>query len=238
MILLCAATRMEMDACLGPLGEAFDSLPAGPRSWTRCRGRVLLAVTGPGIPLTLARLLPLAGAEKPVALVNVGIAGAYPGAGLAIGDLAAAESEQFGDLGAEAPGPETFLPIGGFAWSDPVYALPLPLSLEPLGGNGTGGGGGSAGGNTAAYQRVRGCTVNACTGTAATGALRRSQTGADFESMEGAAVALAGIELGLPVAEIRAISNFAAARDMRPENIGLALRALGSFVSGWLEGNA
>jgi hypothetical protein len=48
MILLCAATRMEMDACLGPLGEAFDALPAGPKPWTRRRGRVLLAITGPG----------------------------------------------------------------------------------------------------------------------------------------------------------------------------------------------
>jgi nucleoside phosphorylase len=56
--------------------------------------------------------------------------------------------------------------------------------------------------------------------------------------MEGAAVALAGLELGLPAAEIRAISNFATERDMRPENIGAALRALGLFVSGWLERNA
>jgi futalosine hydrolase len=224
VILLCAATRMEMDACLGPLGEAFETLPMGPKPWARRRGRVLLAVTGPGIPLTLARLMPLAAAEMPTALVNAGIAGAYPGAGLAIGDLAAGESEQFGDLGSEAPGPEFFLPIGGFAWCDPAYARPMPLSLGPLG--------------EGAPRAAKGCTVNACTGTAATGARRRAATGADFESMEGAAVALAGSELGLPAAEIRAISNFAAERDMRPENIGIALRALGSFVSGWLERNA
>jgi nucleoside phosphorylase len=80
--------------------------------------------------------------------------------------------------------------------------------------------------------------VNACTGTAATGARRRVLTGADFESMEGAAVALAGLEAGIPVAEFRAISNAAADRDMRPENIGLALRGLGSFVSAWLERSA
>jgi futalosine hydrolase len=247
VILLCAATRMEMDACLGPLGEAFDALPEGPRPWARRRGRVLLAVTGPGIPLTLARLMPLAVSERPTALVNAGIAGAYPGAGLAIGDLAAGESEQFGDLGAEAPGPEAFLPIGGFAWCDPVYARPLPLSLEPLGegvGSGLAGGplsiveAGITRGITQGIKRARGCTVNACTGTAATGARRRAGTGADFESMEGAAIALAGLELGLPAAEIRAISNFAAERDMRPGNIGAALRALGAFVSGWLERNA
>jgi futalosine hydrolase len=225
MILLCAATRMELDACLGLLGEAFDALPAGPGSFVRRRGRVLLAVTGPGIPLTLARIMPLAAAERPSSLVNIGIAGAYPGSGLALGDLAAGESEQFGDLGAETPGPEAFLPIGGFAWSDPAYARPLPLSLSPLGGG-------------EGLRRARGCTVNACAGTAATGARRRALTGADFESMEGAAVALAAAELGLPAAEVRAISNIAAERDMRPENIGRALRALGGFVSGWLERNA
>lgn len=233
MILLCAATRMELDACLGPLGEAFDTLPPGPSAWTRRRGKVLLAVTGPGIPLTLARLMPLAAAEKPSALVNAGIAGAYAGAGLGIGDLAAGESERFGDLGAESPGPEAFLPIDGFPWSDPVYALPFALSLAPLQAGGSGGALGAA-----AFKVARGCTVNACTGTAATGKRRRSMTGADFESMEGAAVALAGSELGLPVAELRAISNFAADRDMRPGNIGAALRSLGGFLSGWLERNA
>jgi len=230
MILLCAATRMELDACLGPLGEAFDSLSPGPRPWTRRRGRVLLAATGPGIPLTLARLIPLLASEPPSALVDIGIAGAYAGSGLAIGDLVAGDSEQFGDLGMETPGPEAFLAIAGFDWSDPMYARPLALSAEPLGLMSSAAGSGP--------KRARGCTVNACTGKAATGARRRALTGADFESMEGAAVALAGLEAGIPVAELRAISNAAADRDMRPENIGSALRALGSFVSAWLERSA
>jgi futalosine hydrolase len=225
MMLLCAATRMELDACLGLLGETFDVLAPGPRPWTRRRGRVLLAVTGPGIPLTLARLLPLAAAERPAAIIDIGIAGAYAGSGLAVGDLVAGESEQFGDLGMESPGPEAFLPISRFDWSDPIYARPLPLSLEPWGRH-------------PKPRKGRGCTVNACTGTAAVGARRRAQTGADFESMEGAAVALAASELGYPAAEIRAISNAASDRDMRPENIGTALRALGAFVSSWLESHA
>lgn len=222
MILLCAATRMELDACLGPLGESFDSLPMGPKPWTRRRGRVLLAATGPGIPLTLSRLVPLVLAERPSALVDIGIAGAYAGSALSIGDLVAGESEQFGDLGMETTGPEAFLPLAGFDWSDPMYARPLVLSMAPLG-------------PTPGFKRARGSTVNACTGTAATGARRRSLTGADFETMEGAAVALAGLETGTPVAEVRAISNMAADRDMRPENVGSALRALGGFVSAWLE---
>lgn len=225
MILLCAATEMEMQACLDPLGLVFGTLEqAGGRPWVRRYGPHLAAVTGAGLPLTLVRLLPLAATERPALIVTVGIAGAYGGSGLAIGDVVEGGSETFGDIGVEIPGAESFQPISGLPWGDPVYSRPLPLATGRWG--------------FAQPMRVaRGCTVNACTGTAATGARRRAQTGADFETMEGAAVALAGAELGIPVAELRAISNIAAERDMRPENISLALRALGLRVSDWLGRN-
>jgi futalosine hydrolase len=76
-------------------------------------------------------------------------------------------------------------------------------------------------------RAARGCTVNTCTGTEETGRRRESLTGAGFESMEGAAAALAGAELGIPVCELRAISNIASTRDFRPENAKKALIALG-----------
>jgi len=47
--------------------------------------------------------------------------------------------------------------------------------------------------------------------------------------MEGAAVAQAGYILESPVCEIRAISNIASDRDMRPENIRIALDALTTY---------
>jgi futalosine hydrolase len=222
MILVCAATEKEMQACFGPLDRVFGRLEqAAGRPWVRRYGPHLAVVTGAGIPLTLARLMPLAASERPELIVTVGIAGAYPGSGLAIGEVVEGVCETFGDLGVEIPGAEAFHPISGLPWGDPAYANPLPLATgrwgfaEPI-------------------RAARGCTVNACTGTAATGARRRAQTGADFETMEGAAVALAGAELGIPVAELRAISNIASERDMRPENIVLALRALGARASEWL----
>jgi hypothetical protein len=75
--------------------------------------------------------------------------------------------------------------------------------------------------------------VNTCAGTHATGARRAALTGAAFESMEGAAVALWGTLTGPPtsVCEIRAISNVAADRDMRPENIRLALGNLAHYLA-------
>lgn len=225
MILFCAATLRELDACLGRFGRPFDSLPSGPRPWARPIGRHLAAITGVGIPLTLARLMPLAAEFRPESMVNVGIAGAYPGSGLGIGDLAVAESETFGDLGMETPGPESFLPLAGMPWCDAEYLRPLVLSVEPFAGTG-------------GPRPAHGCTVNACAGREETGLLRRSLTGADFESMEGAAVALAAREIGVPACEVRAISNFASTRDMRQENIALALDNLGSYMGGWLRRHA
>jgi futalosine hydrolase len=225
MMLVNAATEKEMQACLDPLGVQFESLsPLAGRPWARRFGPYVLAVTGAGIPLTLARLLPLSASVSPELIVNIGIAGAYPGVGLAIGEVVAGESECFGDIGIETPDAVGFTPISRLSWGDPAYARPLPLVSDRFG-------------FSVPLRGAQGCTVNACTGTSATGARRRQQTGADFETMEGAAVALAAAELGIPAAELRAISNYASDRDMRPANIALALNALGQRVSDWLGRN-
>jgi futalosine hydrolase len=106
-----------------------------------------------------------------------------------------------------------------------MYGSPLPLTLEPFRG-------------LAVLRSARGCTVNTCTGTAETGLRREALTGAGFETMEGAAAALAGAELGIPVCELRAISNIASTRDFRPGNAKKALDNLGEYMGRWLERNA
>lgn len=218
-VLVCAATVRELEACCGRaiLGEA----EAG-------KG-VILAVTGVGIPLTLARLLPLASRLRPGLIVNVGLGGAYPGSHLRVGDLVAGESEVFGDLGLELPGPEAFVPMREQAWADSVYRWPLSLVVDPLVVPGQ-----PDGPDASPVKVGKGCTVNACTGREETGRRRRELFGADFESMEGAAVALAGRQLGIAVCELRAISNLASTRDMRPENIERALENLGAYMRPWL----
>jgi futalosine hydrolase len=176
------------------------------------------AVTGAGIPFTLLNLVPLIDELRPAWIVNLGIAGAYPSSGLEIGEVAVGASESFADLGMETPD-GGFLPMADFPFADEALRAPLPLWV-PAWALGEGG----------AHDPVRrapGATVNACAGSEATGA-RRGEAAA-FESMEGAAVALAARAARIPVLETRAISNRAAARDMRPENIKLALKALNGY---------
>lgn len=189
-LLVCAATAFEIDA--------FAPRPG-------CVRRV----TGVGIPATFAGLV--LAAPLPDLILNIGIAGAYPDTGLAIGDVAAGLDDLYGDIGFELPEPPGFRPIAESAFGA-FYAAPFPLVQPAFVVRGA--------------PARRGCTVNACTGTRATGLYRRDRFGASFETMEGAAVAQIGQAAGVPVCALRAISNCAADREMHPENIARALESL------------
>lgn len=205
--LVCAATREELET----FGlESAEPVEAG-SVWKIPEG--FAVITGVGIPFTMLRLPAWMDRWKPDWILNFGIAGGYTESGLEIGNLVAGTSEVFADLGFEMPGDEIFRPLSEAPFADPLLKQPLTLHVPE-------------------WIRIRlgkGATVNRCSGREGTGRLRRKLFGADFESMEGAAVALAGVAKGIPVSEIRAISNFASERDMRPENIRTALEALKGF---------
>jgi len=209
-VLVCAATAFELDAC------PDEFAPGAQR-----------VVTGVGIPSVFETLpAALGGGGLPSLILCVGIAGAYPDSGLAIGDVVLGDGDVYGDVGFELPDPPGFRHIAesdfGAEYADPLPTV-IPEWLPRLAPAG------------AAYAvraaGSRGCTVNACAGTEATGRWRERNLGVAFETMEGAAVAQVGRRLGVPVAQVRAISNVAARRDMRPENIRLALANLRHYLA-------
>ncbi|HWF08513.1 MAG TPA: futalosine hydrolase [Bryobacteraceae bacterium] len=131
------------------------------------------------------------------AIVVCGIGGAYPGSRLQIGDVVCAESECYGDLGADSP--QGFLDMRALGFPlvstpEPVYNV-LPIQIFPV------------------ARRARFVTVNTCTGSDEAAAKMVARTGGAVESMEGAAIAHVGALAGIPVGEIRAISNIAGNRD-------------------------
>ncbi len=233
MNLICAATHRELQAAVEmvfPADIPWTAWQDLPWAWRMGVGKsqILLAATGVGIPMTCTRLMTVLRHVRPELIINVGIAGAYPGTGLRIGDIVIAESETFGDLGMESPEPDRFIPLAEQPFADAEGKGPWPMDASRF-LNGT------------AQECVKigkGATVNACTGTEVTGMLRRRITGADFETMEGAAVAMIAAIEGVPACEVRAISNFAARRDMRPENIQLALDRLRETFGAWLKESA
>ncbi|WP_308636851.1 futalosine hydrolase [Paenibacillus silvisoli] len=160
-----------------------------------------------------------AGAHRPGGgyrlVVSAGIAGGFPGRA-ALGSLVVADELIAADLGVETP--------GGFA------------SVDELGfGSSRAGVSTRTAGALAAALRAAGLpvvtgpvlTVTTATGTPATAAehLRRVPEAA-AEAMEGFGVAAAARHMGVPVLELRAISNAVGPRDRDAWRIGDALQAL------------
>ena len=150
-------------------------------------------------------------------VISAGIGGGFPGLA-AIGALVLADSIVSADLGAETPEAPGFLGIDelGFgsarveadrAWNRRLLASLRSAGLDPI------------------HAPV--ITVSMATGTAATAELRaRLVPGAASEGMEGFGVATAAAQQGIPVTELRAISNAVGPRDREAWRIGEALRML------------
>ena len=153
--------------------------------------------------------------ERPEGIIVCGIGGAYPDSGLKIGDVICAESECYGDLGASSP--EGFLDMRalGFpvvAGEPPIYNT-LPMQIFP------------------AARRVPFVTLNTCTGTEV-----NARAGWAVENMEGAAVAHVAALAGIPVGEIRGISNVVGRRDKSTWRVKEAATAAQEALLEWIRG--
>jgi len=159
---------------------------------------------------------------SPAVIMNIGIGGAYPLSGLKIGDVAIAEKEIYGDEGVLLKDDFHGIDFIGipllqkgrkkyfneFPLDKPlirkaVKALslsPLPLALKP----------------------GLFLTLSACTGTKKRALELERCSGAICENMEGAAVAHICTLYGVPMIEMRGISNIVEDRDRSTWNIKLA----------------
>lgn len=179
---------------------------------------VHLAQTGVGavnaahaVTLALTRV-------RPKAIVVCGIGGAYLGSGLRIGDVACADIECYGDMGVAAP--DGFLDMRAMGFPIVDGALPLyndlPLQIFPV------------------DRRVKFVTVNTCTGTRAASLAIEARTSGAVENMEGAAVAHVAHLHGVPVGEVRGISNFVTDRDPSAWRVRDAAVAAQEALLAWI----
>jgi futalosine hydrolase len=183
-------------------------------------GRSIVVVeTGVG-PVNAAFALTRAlAAARPRLVVSCGIGGAYPGSGLEPGDVACAESDTYGDLGSESPDGFLDMQALGFpvvAGTPPLFNR-LPLDVFPLG------------------RPVGFVTCATCTGTDETAARIVGRTGGAVESMEGAAIVHVARLSGVPVAEIRGISNPVGRRDRARWKVREAVAAARAAVIAAIE---
>lgn len=186
----------------------------GATLWRTAAGWDLLAA-GVGPALAAARtagaLTAAALAGRPYALaVSAGIGGGFP-PGAPVGSLVVADAITVADLGAETA--DGFLPVTELGFGTITHRP--PESLVRVVSEATGARTGTI------------LTVSTVTGTAGrAAALRARHPGALAEGMEGFGVAEAAAAHGVPVLEIRAVSNPVGPRDRAAWRIGDALAAL------------
>lgn len=201
-LLVCIATAVE--------GERIERSLGGERGDVAGRS-VAVVRTGVG-PVNAAHATTLFLAREGAArVVACGVGGAYPEAGLAVGDVLCARSEVYGDLGAESP--DGFLDFAALGFAP----IALDVQLFPC------------------AARVPFATCTTCTGTDATARDLRARTGAAVESMEGAAVVHVANRLGVPVGEIRGISNLVGVRDRARWRLKEAADAAQAALLRWIE---
>ena len=240
MIALLAAVSAETDLIRQSLEDVQHSAVDGMTLITgRLSGHeVCLAHGGTGKAAAAAAAVTLLINCRPNVLWLFGCGGAYPGSGMAVGDLALASAEIFGDEGvATARGFHDLAamklamrenPAQGFntwpvdqrllGWAQPLLERHVEkatklLSVGPF------------------------VTVSTCTGTAARATELKNRTGGICENMEGAAVALACQQLSIPLLEVRGISNLVEDRDTSRWNLAAGMaaaqQALLALVRAW-----
>jgi futalosine hydrolase len=203
-LLLCVAT--EFEGAL--LREQLDG----------SRPDVAIVRTGVG-PVNAAHAVTLFLAQADArAIVICGVGGAYPSSGVRIGDVVCAASECYGDLGATSPSGFLDMKALGFPIVDgpPPMFNDLPMQIFPV------------------ERRVPFVTVSSCTGTDTIARELEGRTGGAVESMEGAAIAHVAHLHGVPVGELRAISNLVTNRDTSTWRLKEAAAAAQEALLGWI----
>lgn len=158
-------------------------------------------------------------------VLSAGIGGAYPSSGLRPGDLALSSEIVQADLGA----------WNGDSW---LGLEELGLSVQPEGMHSarfeTWAGGQAVAARLGAAHGPT-LTLSTVSGDLATAqALEVRYPGALTEGMEGAGVAHAALLAGVPVAEVRGVSNMVGPRDRAAWRIGEALAATRRGLEGVL----
>jgi futalosine hydrolase len=214
VLLVVAATAGEAGAIAEGLGGGRD-VPIGPYRAVACGGAVVLqGGIGPGAAgaATATALALGPGAYRGV--LCAGVAGGY---GQPVGGLVVASAIVPADLGADSP--DGWLGVEDLGWAE----------QRPVAGH-------HAGELAAALGAACGpiLTVSTVTGTARRAQWLATRFAPVAEAMEGAGVAAAAVRFGVPVAELRAISNVVGPRDRSSWDLAAALAALRAGASGVL----
>jgi futalosine hydrolase len=183
-----------------------EAIERGLPTSMRAAGDVVVTAGGVGAAAVAAATAERLARSSFRYVVSAGIGGGFPDSAK-LGDLLAADRIIAADLGAQTGDGDGFLSLDDLGFGTCVYqAFRVPGQV---------------------FVRGDLLTVNTATGTAdRADFLRARYPAAVGEAMEGYGVAVAAARFGVPVAEIRAVSNPVGPRDRTAWRIGEALAAL------------
>lgn len=235
-ILIVAAVEQEIALLIRVLGCLRSDEGGFPAVYAGQLGdrQVIVAAAGIGKINAASVTSALVVRWQPDLIISTGCAGAFPGAGLAIGDLALAVSELLGDEGVLTPAGwqdlETIgIPLLELKGERYFNEIPLSFSVAERAVQ-------LAAALDIKLKRSRFLTVSTCSGTNQRGSELYERFTPACESMEGAAVALVALQYGVDCLEIRGISNMVEDRDLSRWNIQLAVEQAQRFLLKFLEG--
>jgi futalosine hydrolase len=185
------------------------------------------AVLGVGKAAAAMRTTELLLSARPAWLLLIGVCGAYParagGPGLAVGDLCLVGEDRLADEGVALPGGE-FRGLGALGLGDEGPFAADPTRTRALA-------------TQLGIPVVAGATVSTCSGRDDLAVALAERSGAQVETMEGAAVLQACGHLGVPAVQLRCVSNRTGDRAAAGWDLQGALDRLGAAVrtlaGGW-----
>lgn len=159
-------------------------------------------------------------ASRPAGVLLFGVAGAYAerhrrGASLRPGDVVVVGSDRFADEGVRTKQGFASLAELGLPSADPFDADAAVTQLAA---------------HRLALRVVAGATVSTCSGVDELASDYATRTGAEIETMEGAAVALVCSQWGVPLLHVRSISNWCGDRDRGAWDLARAAAAVQQAV--------
>ena len=242
MIALLAAVPEETNLIRAALQDLTQESVNGIdlTSGTISGKKIILAHSGIGKAAAAATAVSLLSSCRPEALLLFGCGGAYLGTALALGDLALASVEIFGDEGVATPTgfqdlaetklamrrtPEKF--YNSWPIDNELHDWAQPLLQA------------HAADNKIKLRSGPFVTVSTCTGSTVVATEIVQRTKGICENMEGAAVALACQQFSTPLLEVRGISNRVEDRDTSrwdlPAGMAAAQLATLELLKSWSE---
>ena len=219
-ILLVAATNAE----IAPFTEHVNAIwrQQSEGIFTNGHHRLRILITGVGMVATTYALTKTLHEHRYDMMLQAGIAGSFNRA-IQLAEVVFVEKEMFGDLGAEDH--YNFSDVFELNLSDPNKFPFHDRQLIAPSHKMTG---------LIDLRKVSSLSINQVSGSSFTATARYQKYACDIESMEGAAFHYVCLQENIPFVQIRAISNYAEARNRDSWKMKEAISALNDWLIAFL----